>query len=246
MKPQVFQRTEYKYLLNPEQYEEILPLIEAHLEKDRFSRSTIQSLYYDTESRLLIRRSIEKPKYKEKLRLRSYGLVKPEDLVFLEIKKKYRGIVYKRRIELSEKEAVSYLNRRSPRPDSQIGKEIDWVLNYYENLSPSMLIVYDRAAYAEKGGGLRITFDSHIRFREDHLSLTYGLDGENLFAEEKILMEVKADSAIPLYLVRFLSEKRIFKTSFSKYGTAYAKTETKKKEEPAWKNYSTPSLQNQR
>ena len=242
----VFKRTEYKYLLRPEQYEEILPLIEAHLEQDRFSGSTIQSLYYDTESRLLIRRSIEKPEYKEKLRLRSYGPVRPDDLVFLEIKKKYQGIVYKRRIELSEREAVSFLNGQRACPDSQIGREIGWFLHFYGSLSPSMLILYDRIAYAEKGGGLRITFDSRIRFREERLALTCELDGKEHFDEERILMEVKSDSALPLYLTRFLSEKRIFRTGFSKYGTAYMLTETKKKEEQLWKKHSNPFLQNQR
>lgn len=246
MNSMIFQRYEIKYLLSFRQYQSILPVIKEYMVPDIHGKSSIQSLYFDTEDSLLIRRSLEKPEYKEKLRLRSYGLVKEGDPVFLEIKKKSGGIVYKRRISLTEEEAQIYIYSYNVHAKTQIGKEIAYFKRLYQSLKPAILLIYDRTAYCEKGGALRITFDSNIRYRQEAFSLTEGLYGTRLLDEEQILMEVKTDAAIPLWLSHLLCRNQIFKTNFSKYGEAYKKIMTKNKEEQAWMNFSAQYLTAQR
>lgn len=224
MSKSVFKRNEYKYIITEEQYDSIIETIESRLRADVYGETTIQSLYFDTDDYRLIRTSIEKPDYKEKLRLRSYGLAKEDGEVFLELKKKCSGVVFKRRIQTTEKEiAVCELN------NSQIAKEIEYFISFYGKISPKMLILYDRTAYFGEGE-LRVTFDRNARYRTDRLSLSAGLDGVPLFDDEKIIMEIKSVMAIPLWLVKLLSKNKIYKTSYSKYGEAYKKELNKKKE----------------
>ncbi len=211
----VFQRYEFKYLLSASQYCNLLREASPYLTADSHGKSTVQSLYYDTDDYRLIRRSLEKPDYKEKLRLRSYGLAREGDAVFLELKKKCCGVVYKRRIETSVKDIKE--NRLG---EGQISREIEYFNLFYRGLSPKMLLLYDRAAYFGKDD-LRVTFDSNIRYRTDRLSLSAGLDGTPVINDGRILMEIKTDTAIPLWLAKILSREKIVNTSFSKYGEAY-------------------------
>lgn len=193
------------------------------MEPDKFGKSKICNIYFDTPDNILIRRSLEKPMYKEKLRLRSYGRVDEEENVFLEIKKKYDGIVYKRRIVLSEKEAMNYIcNGIELSKQNQISREIDYFTSLYKNLSPVIYVSYDREAfYAKKDSDFRMTFDENIIWRDYNLSLTEGAYGKQLIDEDTVIMEIKTSKAIPLWLVKFLSENMIYKTSFSKYGNIY-------------------------
>ncbi|MFA6867093.1 MAG: polyphosphate polymerase domain-containing protein [Clostridia bacterium] len=218
----VFKRCEMKYLLSSEQYEKIIKCIKEHTKEDEFGLSTIQSLYYDTQNSLLIRRSIESPTYKEKIRVRSYGLAKDDSQVFVELKKKYNNIVFKRRIKLTNNEAKSYMNNNQLEKPSQIGVEIDYFKSYYNKLVPSMLLIYNRIAYySTEIEDLRITFDTNIKFRDYDLELDKGFYGKSILDENLYLMEIKTGTAMPLWLARLLSENLIYKTSFSKYGTAY-------------------------
>jgi hypothetical protein len=221
MNTYVFKRYELKYLLTAEQYAAFLQKAEEHIKADEYGETTIQSLYYDTSNFLLIRRSMEKPKYKEKLRLRSYGLANKDKKVFLELKKKYDGIVYKRRITLKEGEADDFLNGGVCPNGGQIGKEIAYFRDFYGDLKARMLILYDRTAYAEAGSDLRITFDKNIRYRTERLTLHEGLDGIRLHPDGRVLKEIKTGMPYPLWLVRLLDENKIYKISFSKYGEAY-------------------------
>lgn len=229
----VFKRYELKYLITYQKYQEILPVIKNHLEHEKFNNTTIQSLYYDTKDYLLIRRSMDKPKYKEKLRLRSYGLANSEDKVFLEIKKKYDGIVYKRRVALKEEESLPYIYGYNSKANTQIEKEIAYFKRIYPDLRPMILLLYDREAYEKDG--LRITFDTNIRYRQKDLSLSKGLYGTKILNDDYILMEVKVSNALPMWLATLFSENHIYKTSFSKYGEAY-KTIMKEKENEKWNN----------
>lgn len=211
----VFQRYELKYILTKKQYANILNETRQYLKADEHGKSTIQSLYYDTDDFRLIRHSLEKPKYKEKLRLRSYGLAKENDTVFLELKKKCNGIVFKRRIETTIK-----LLDNNVLGNNQISNEIAYFTEFYQNLNPKMLLLYDRTAYFGDGD-LRVTFDNNIRYRTDRLSLSEGLDGIPLQSEDIVLMEIKTGTAIPIWLAKILDKEKIYKTSFSKYGEAY-------------------------
>lgn len=238
----VFKRKEIKYLLSREERNALLPILEVHMEPDAFAHSSISNLYYDTPDFRMVRRSLEKPMYKEKLRLRSYGTPENISTVFPEIKKKAMGIVYKRRISLPYQEAVSFLSgqqiasadtcdgttRQIPSTDifdgttRQIFHELDWMLASYEDLAPRVFLSYERDSY--KGisdPSLRLTLDQDILFRTDRLDLREGAFGEAILLPDQTLMEVKISNAAPLWLAQALSEIGIFPVSFSKYGRAY-------------------------
>lgn len=218
----VFKRYEKKYMLTTEQYQNLMQRLDGYMIPDHYGLHTIGSLYFDTDNFDLIRASIEKPVYKEKLRLRSYGIPKSSDPVFLELKKKYKGIVYKRRVKLSLEAAHRYLLLgEKPAVDSQILQEIDWFLEMYKPV-PKVYIGYDRRALlGQEDENLRITFDQNIRFRESNLDLSKGDWGNQLLEPGKILMEIKIPGAMPVWMSQILTELKIFPTSFSKYGTCY-------------------------
>ena len=220
----VFNRYELKFKLTISQFNAIEELIKQHMIPDENGQSTIQSLYYDTNSYLLIRNSLEKPIYKEKIRLRSYGLAKENQNVFLELKKKYQEVVFKRRISLPLNKVDDFFNLDDNTYfQSQIGKEIIYFKNFYKTLHPTILLLYDRTAFYQKNSDLRITFDQNIRYRTEKLSLSESLKGIPLLDEPIVLMEIKTSYAFPLWLTKYLSFHHIYKQSFSKYGEAYKK-----------------------
>lgn len=219
----VFERTEKKYRITLAQKNELLKKINETLCPDKFGKSTVCSLYFDTDDFRLIRNSIDKPMYKEKLRLRSYSTPKPDSLVFLELKKKYKGVVYKRRETLKYADVQNYFNTGQKPCNTQIMKEIDRSIAYYGGLKPKMFIGYDRTAfYGKDDKNLRITFDQNLRFRSDDLKLESGSYGEPIIDRSLCIMEIKALNSMPLWLAKALSELKIYPSSFSKYGTAYA------------------------
>lgn len=225
----IFKRSERKYLLTEEQYHGLWELVSDYLEEDEYGHSTICNIYYDTADYELIRASIEKPVYKEKLRMRSYGIPTEDSTVFIEIKKKYKGIVYKRRIGLPLSEAVHSLEQRAitPRPgQEQISSEINYFLRQYHSpLLPAVFLAYDRDAYrGVDDAELRLTFDSNIRSRQHHLSLTEGAEGDPFFENGEVLLEIKTIGAYPLWLVHAMEELQIYPASFSKYGNIYKRT----------------------
>lgn len=218
----IFKRYEIKFLITKMQYEKIRKEMETYMAEDTFGKCNICNLYFDTSNFLLIRHSIEKPIYKEKLRLRSYGLANSGGNTFIEIKKKYNHIVYKRRISMEYKAALRYLYQREKQVNTQISKEIDYFLEYYKDLRPAVFLSYNREAfYSKENQDFRMTFDENILWRDYDLSLSKGIYGIPILSEDQILLEVKTASAIPLWLTGILSKYHIFKTSFSKYGTAY-------------------------
>lgn len=219
----VFQRYELKYMLTREQKKKILEAMEPYMALDQYGRTTIRNIYFDTDNYRLIRHSIEKTAYKEKLRIRSYSRVNPENQVFVELKKKYESIVYKRRLALPEEEAMQWvLGEHHCEKETQISEEIDYFLAYYETLHPVVFLSYEREAYyAKDGGDFRITFDEQILCRQEELSLESEVWGMPLLEDGQVLMEIKTSGGIPLWLSHVLSQENLYKTSFSKYGTAY-------------------------
>ncbi len=217
----VMKRYEIKYLLTKEQTKYLVEGLKGHMVLDQYGRTSICSLYYDTPNHRLIRESLDKPEFKEKCRLRSYGLAKPGKPVFLELKRKAYGIVYKRRIQTSIDEVNKFFNKNDVFSDSQIEKEITYFRDYYESLKPSCLIIYDREAYYEPDGDLRLTIDYNPRYRLDDLNLSTSTDGKSLLEEGSTILEIKVQEAIPIWLSTLLSNGRIYKNSFSKYGEAY-------------------------
>ncbi len=218
----VFKRYEIKYILTKEQVKQVRMRMEPYMVADVHGKNTIFSLYYDTPDFLLARRSMEKPVYKEKLRLRSYGVAKPDTEVFVEIKKKYKGVVYKRRISMEKEASDRYLLKGEQVQDNQISREIDFFMRRYGTLAPRVLLSYEREAfYAKDNHEFRVTFDENILWRDEDMDLEKGVYGEAILPEDMALMEVKTADAIPLWFVEILSDLKIYKTSFSKYGNAY-------------------------
>ena len=261
-----FKRYEIKYMLTRRQEEQIKQVMAPYMKEDEHGRSTICSLYLDTPDYLLIRRSMDHPVYKEKLRLRSYGVAKENTTVFLELKKKYDSVVYKRRISLPLAEAEQFLAEETVEqkgrlfqisPDSQqsqwseihrqqsivsetarktdqsentgiagnnpqIRKEIRYCMQTYQDLHPAVLLTYERDAfYGKNDHEFRVTFDHNILWRDTDLTLSAGIYGTPVLKEDQILMEVKTSGAMPLWMAHYLTENHLYRTSFSKYATAY-------------------------
>ena len=226
-----FRRIEKKYLLNRDQYDRFMTEVQDIMQIDEYGLSTICNIYYDTPDMRLIRNSLDGPAYKEKLRVRSYGQIKPGEDVFVELKKKYDGVVYKRRVTMQENKARIYLDKNSKidnpvKGDSflerQIVKELDYFKIFYKNLKPAVYLCYDRTAYfSNEDASFRVTFDKNIRWRTEDMKLTSKPGGRDILEDGMSLMEIKTANAIPKWMVDILSSEKIRKTSFSKYGRAY-------------------------
>lgn len=218
-----FERRELKYRITDAQRAALEAAFGARMVPDEYGESTICNIYYDTADYRLIRASLEKPAYKEKLRLRSYGVTEPGGEVFLELKKKYKGIVYKRRITLPEDAAGEFIAGRAPLGEhGQIGREIEYFTAFYAPLLPAVHLSYERSAwFSREDRDLRITFDKNIRFRQVDVSLTLPAGGRRILPEGESLMEIKAAAALPLWLVSELDTLGIYQSTFSKYGEAY-------------------------
>lgn len=221
-----FQRKETKYVLTVEQYTYLKKAFAKEMVLDQYGKHTILSLYYDDSNFNLIRRSIQKPKYKEKFRVRSYGVAyDPQTPVYLEIKKKVAGIVYKRRIGIPYEKLAAFNQHTAsvvvaPK-DQQVKNEIDYLMNR-RHLFPRVLICYDREAfYGQRNADFRVTFDHQIRYRTTDLTLDSSSEGELVAPEVDVLMEVKALGAYPVWFTHLLSCGKIYPASFSKYAQVY-------------------------
>ena len=218
----VMKRYEMKYLLDPDQTEYFKKSVEGHMKVDKYGLTSIASLYYDTPNYRLIRASIEKPPFKEKIRLRSYGIATDTSPVFLELKRKAYGIVYKRRVQSTIPLVKKFFDGEGDIcAGGQINREITTFRDYYETLVPACLIVYDRVAYFQPDGDLRLTIDHSPRYRSEDLTLKKNMEGNLLLPEGWTILEVKVQQAVPLWLSSILDKGRIYKGSFSKYGEAY-------------------------
>ncbi len=217
-----FMRSEVKYRIPHDRYEEFLKRIDPYFQLDSYGLTTICNIYYDTEKSDLISRSLDKPKYKEKIRLRSYGVPKKDSTVYAELKKKFNGIVYKRRASLTCEKAEAYLSGEcGPEKEDQIIRELTYARDLY-HIKPSLYLAYDRMAYFGRvDSDLRLTIDSNIRYREDHLTLEYGDEGTLLPMNGDHLLEIKILGGMPIWLVQILNDLEIYPSSFSKYGAIY-------------------------
>ena len=216
---ETFRRYEKKYLLDESQYRKLMDRLKDHVKQDKFFEANIRSIYFDTNRFELIRRSIEKPEYKEKLRVRSYNEPAADDLVFVELKKKLDGIVYKRRTKAYAGEVLKdiYECRFS---DPQVGQEIMYALKYYGKLRPAVYIGCNRTSYvANEDKNLRITFDKDIKYRMKKLDLKASEYDKPV--TDKIVMELKVKDAMPLWLTEILDEVKAYPRGFSKVGTAF-------------------------
>lgn len=227
---EVFNRYEYKYKISQKQFLQVLEVLDEHMRLDAYNVGrrpyTIANIYFDTSDDHLVRASLNKPEYKEKLRLRSYGVPVSDAKVYLEIKKKFKGMVNKRRTTLRLEEAYRFVSsgmipERMAYMNPQVMQEIAYFLKLYD-LSPKLYLAYDRIAYFENGNNdLRISFDQNIRSRRYDLKLELGDYGTLLLPEDTVLMEIKTSRAMPIWLANMLSKLEIRRISFSKYGSEF-------------------------
>ena len=218
----IFKRYEKKYRLNSVEYDRFMSIIRDHLVPDEHGRNTLCSLYLDTPDFLLIRNSINAIAYKEKLRLRSYGVPNDDKQIFFEIKKKYKKVVYKRRVSMTKAEAFEYIDSSVPPFDSQIMREIDYLMKFYRQPKPNVCILCEREAYfASDDENVRLTFDQNLRYRIGFPDKDNIKEGTPLINNDEYILEIKTPGAMPMWLVHALSECKIYPTKFSKYAHAY-------------------------
>ena len=231
----IFKRYENKYLITFDQFAAVWKTLPRYMAPDQYGEYIIQNLYYDTDGWDVARASADKPLYKEKLRLRCYGKLAQDSVLFLELKKKYNGVVYKRRLPIS----MSALSRRTVQDaisltiiqgaarsisggSPQIARELDYYLSnnaVYEKI----YISHNRKAYVGKDDpDLRVTFDTDVHFRLDNLHFTLPGDGRLILPRGIILMEIKTPGGMPVWLARLLSDNNIFPSVFSKFGACYS------------------------
>ena len=219
-----FERIEKKFRMTPEQYRQLLPVLESHMERDSYGETRVHNIFYDTPDLYLIRRSVERPLFKEKLRLRSYGIPTEESKVYVEIKRKLNGIGYKRRICVNFSDAKRLLKGESiDTGQPQIGKEIlEFVRRYHP--TPAVCLSYLRyAMYGREDPHFRITIDRDLRYRTERPEAPDEDDMIPVMPDNDswILMEIKAMNAIPLWLTEEMSRLKIHQAPFSKIGTCY-------------------------
>lgn len=227
----VFKRVEKKYMLDEHQYTELRKHLEEYMTVDQYGETTICNIYYDTPDNLIVRRSLEKPIYKEKLRVRSYGTPGENGTLFVEIKKKFKSVVYKRRTSMKLTQFDEFNKGLSINSkDKQIENELLYFMKFYKGIAPAMYLSYDRIAmFGNEDKELRVTFDRNLTFREDDLRLESGSYGRTILPEGTRIMEIKITNAMPLWLSHILDELRIFPSSFSKYGSCWSLVQQEKK-----------------
>lgn len=219
---EVFNRFEYKYQIPVELSDVLMQEFNKRLFLDKYCEKhgsyRIVNRYIDTENYNLIRKSISKPVYKQKLRIRTYNEeIKDDELIFFEIKKKYDGIVNKRRCKMTYKEAKELMRNKKLETvhdytNPQILSELTRIIEQ-EDYHEMTTIIYDRIAYFDQSKDLRISFDFNVHS-----------NNHQLLSESKALMEIKTVGGMPLWLVDLLNKYDIRKKSFSKYGTDFLQT----------------------
>ncbi|OOB77400.1 MAG: hypothetical protein BEN19_02075 [Epulopiscium sp. Nuni2H_MBin003] len=223
-----FKRYELKYMLTMltmPQYQELCKVMDSHMVLDEFGRHKISNIYFDTHDYSIIRTSIEKPRYKEKLRLRIYGEPDDEATAYVELKKKYNGVVYKRRVTYKQEEALVKLYATGNDEEvTQIKKEINYFISTYDDLMPRVYLSYEREAYyCFDNDTFRMTFDFNIKTRMNNISLYSSAEDLDVLSDEYVLLEVKTVEGLPFWLLEFMKQNQVYKRSFSKYGTAFNK-----------------------
>lgn len=228
----IFDRIEKKYIIDAAQMKKIVSVAQKNMKKDKYFKSEIFNIYFDTDNYDLIIKSIDNPDFKEKFRARSYG---GYDKVFLEIKTKLKGdenrVGYKRRVLITHNNYLKFVSGQKTAlelaaekietdNDLQIAKEVDYLVDYLK-LKPKILVYYDRRSYVSDDG-LRITFDENLGFRDKDLNFRKKVRDKHYFNTKKnIIMEVKAHGVMPLWLVDVLSKNQVYPVRFSKIGKIY-------------------------
>ncbi|CAM4222648.1 VTC domain [Lederbergia lenta] len=227
---EIFSRREQKYLITREQYEQIVKEIALYMRPDKYGRDgkyTVTSLYFDNQDHQIYFETKNKLKYRQKLRLRVYDKTNREGIAFFEVKQKHKNVVNKRRMTMPLSEAYRYLEEGSEQglssyqtSNPQVLREIDHFIRFYQ-LEPEMVVSYDRHAFhGVNDPELRITFDLELRCRNEELSIEAGPYGEHFIDPSYVVLEVKVNDSVPLWLARILQNLDCEQKSASKFCTS--------------------------
>lgn len=227
---EIFCRREQKYLITKEQYGQLIEELSTRMRSDKNGKEgkyTVASLYFENDEKQIYFETKNKLKYRQKLRLRVYGETDLDGIAFFEVKQKHQNVINKRRLTIPLAEAYRYL-REGKQSDlsqfhvsnQQVLKEIDYFINYYQ-LSPKMIVSYDRhAMHGTEDENLRITFDFNLRCRKEDLQLEHGTYGKHFIDPNLVIVEVKVDHSVPLWLARSLQKIHCEQRSASKFCTS--------------------------
>ncbi len=227
---EIFKRKEQKYLITLDQYSLLLEQIMPYMRSDKFGvdgRYIVSSLYFDSDDHNIYFETKNKLTFRQKLRLRTYNETGIDETAFFEVKQKHNNVVNKRRMLLPLEEAYHYLEKGDKKhlkdfhtSNLQVLREIDHFRTLYK-LKPEMVVSYERhALHGIDNPDLRITFDFNLRCRNDDLLLEHGSDGEQFIDNNLIVLEVKVNDSVPLWLTRILQALQCEQRSASKYCTS--------------------------
>ena len=222
----VFQRKEIKYRVSKTTIDSFLTQVQNYFESDERGTTLVSSLYFDTRENAIISRSLEKPTYKEKLRIRAYGQTTDDSEVFIELKKKFKGIVYKRRVSASLSDALLFMAGSDLELDDRNYLEIKSCRDRYidRDLAPKMIIATNRISlFSNDGSDIRMTVDLDARYKTTDLDLRSTEDFEMLLGDDECILEIKAAKFMPRWLVDALKDNDMYPQSCSKYGLAHTK-----------------------
>lgn len=240
-----FERKEKKVIINKSDFPAFSEKIKEYLIPDKHNKGGIPydicNIYFDNSRGDVIRNSVSKPKYKAKLRLRSYGTPAIDDNVFFEIKRKTNKVGTKRRAIMPLKKVYDFLetgiiDENESYINRQVLHEIAYFIETYD-AKPKTYVSYRRYAfYSKDDPDLRITFDTDIISRRNDLRLELGDYGEPLIENDKMIIEIKFSGSIPLWLSHLLSDFGLSVGSFSKIGHEFCKNLLKSADEKGTQN----------
>ncbi|WP_096190312.1 polyphosphate polymerase domain-containing protein [Evansella halocellulosilytica] len=230
MAGEFFSRYEIKYLIPFDTYEKLAELLEKRMVFDKYGNSegkyNIISLYFDSPDKKIYYETRNKNRFRQKLRLRIYNSATVHDQAFFEIKKKYKKRVNKRRTSIKLRDAYAYIydqvktDQKIDVSNEQIFHEIDSFRSLY-NLKPENIVSYDRQAFVGVADAdLRITFDYNLKCRNEDLRIENGPEGTHFVDPNLVVLEVKVNHSVPLWLSKLLSELNCPKKSVSKFCTS--------------------------
>lgn len=227
---EIFRRKEQKYLITVNQYEALLVSLAPYMRSDKNGkggRYTVTSLYFDSPNHQIYYETKNKLKYRQKLRLRVYDETDENGTAFFEVKQKHKKVVNKRRLLMPIREANRYLAKDLEAPlenyetsNEQVMKEIHYFRQFY-NLQPEMIVSYDRhAMHGIDDAELRLTFDFNLRSRKEDLFVEHGSYGDYFINPNLVVLEVKVNDSVPLWLARILQSLECEQRSASKFCTS--------------------------
>ena len=225
-----FNRYELKYLLDVDFAEEVMKRLEAYMvpdsHGDKYGNYVLSSLYYDSDDFHFYWEKVEGLRYRRKLRIRLYEDGKKltdTSKVYVEIKQRLDRVTQKRRIILPYKKALELCDQRIPlhfdnERDQMIGEEIHSMTHVYD-LKPQCITSYHRRAFngTEYDPGLRVTFDTNLRYRRNNLDLAAKQLGPFMLAPHRCVMEIKVNDRIPYWLTELAADQNFQLIRVSKY-----------------------------